>query len=232
MNIYETGEYLRRFPTAGANDAAWKADQIAGLISNQDISFKTVVEVGCGSGQILAALEQRLPDTEFFGCDIAPRSEELWNELRESGSQVQFFVGDFLKSDERYDLLLLIDVFEHIPDYMGFLGAIKGRAKHHIFHIPLELSAQGVLRDVPMKTRESVGHLHYFSRTTALATLADCGYLIKDFVLTNSAFDRPKTRKAKALNFIRWPMYKLLPEFTVRLLGGWSMLVLAQEETA
>lgn len=199
------------------------------MISKNDVAFETVVEVGCGSGQILAELEPRFRDASYFGYDISPSLEGLWNEVRQGESQVQFFSGDFLESTDRYDLLLLIDVFEHVPDYMGFLTAVRSRAKYHVFHIPLELSAQGLLRDVPMKARESVGHLHYFSRTTALATLVDCGYVIRDFVLTNAAIDRGQTRRAKALNIVRRPMYKLMPELTVRLLGGWSLLVLTQD---
>jgi SAM-dependent methyltransferase len=227
-DIYTTGEYHQRHPTGGAEDAVWKAGHIAALLKDHDLPFDTAVEVGCGSGQILACLEKAFSSAHFCGYDISPGVLPLWEELRGGGASIEFRQEDFLKTQDSFDLLLLIDVFEHIPDYMGFLQAVQPRAKFHVFHIPLELSAQGIIRDVPMRARKDVGHLHYFSRTTALATLKDCGYDVIDVRYTNASLDRAKTRKAKALNFIRRPAHRLVPELTVRLLGGWSLLVLAR----
>jgi SAM-dependent methyltransferase len=226
MNIYTSGEYHRRHPSGGTEDAQWKAGQIERMIRRRGLRFQSAAEVGCGSGEILANLSIAFPKATFLGCDIAPSLRALWSE-REN-ARVRFHCGDFFEGNDTFDLLLMIDVFEHVPDYMGFLTAARERARHHIFHIPLELSAQGILRDVPMRAREDVGHLHYFSRTTALATLADCGYAVLESVYTNAAIDRAKTRRAKALNVVRKPMYRLFPELTVRLLGGWSLLVLAE----
>lgn len=136
-----------------------------------------------------------------------------------------------LPPDERpaFDLLLCIDVFEHVPDYIGFLRALRPKADRTIFHVPLDLSVQSVLRSSPiMNTRKQFGHLHYFTRDTALATLQDCGYDVIDSFYT--AVGAERGRGVKSL-IAKWPR-KILAAFSqnlaARLLGGHSLLVLAK----
>ena len=47
-----------------------------------------------------------------------------------------------------YDLILCIDVFEHVEDYIGFLKTLKNKSKYHIFNIPLDMCALKVLEKV------------------------------------------------------------------------------------
>lgn len=70
----------------------------------------------------------------------------------------------------------MMDVFEHVDDYLGFLKLCKNKTKNTIFHIPLDISAQGILRNKLIAARKSVSHLHYFMKETAIATLIDSGY--------------------------------------------------------
>jgi hypothetical protein len=73
-----------------------------------------------------------------------------------------------------FDIVMAIDVFEHVEDYFGFLRKLRGKAEYKIFHIPLELSVQSVLRSsIIIEGRKSVGHIHYFTKETALETLKD-----------------------------------------------------------
>lgn len=225
MNIYGTGEYLKNNSTWHTEDSPWKASNIEAILKANAIRFDTVVEVGCGAGQILAELHTKFPQTSFFGYDISKDVQRFWFNLP-SGISVK--CDNFLEQKAAYDVLLLIDVFEHVSDYLGFLKKLLPRAQYHVFHVPLELSAQGILRDIPLKTRKEVGHLHYFTKSTALATLIDCGYEIIDYRYTNAAIDRPSSRKARILNLVRKPLFNLAPDLTVRLLGGWSLIVLAK----
>jgi hypothetical protein len=77
--------------------------------------------------------------------------------------------------------LAAIDVFEHVPDYLGFLRQLRAKAGPKIFHIPLELWAMSAVsrRWLP-ESRQSARHLHYFNRDTSLAALRDTGYEIVD----------------------------------------------------
>ena len=112
---------------------------------------------------------------------------------------------------------------------MGFVRALKPKATWKVFHIPLDLSAWGVVRLSMMSSRKIVGHLHYFVQETALATLTDCGYEIVDSFYTKALDDFPaKTLRAKVMRLPRKILFKIAPNFAVRLMGGYSYMVLAR----
>lgn len=226
-SIYQSGEYVEKNPTYHVEDSAWKARQILRMMSSHQLSPRTICEIGCGAGEILRQLQAQLPETtELDGYEISPQGFALCQER--ANERLRFHCADLLSSDAGpFDLLLCIDVFEHVEDYLGFLRRLRPRAARHIFHIPLDISAQGVLRAGPlMLEREEVGHLHYFMKETALATLRDTGYEIVDWFYTPGALANPRSLKAR---LARWPR-KLCSlvnqDLTVRLLGGYSLLVL------
>ena len=74
-SIYSDGEYLKNNESWHTEDSVWKAQQIAGIIDRNDISFHSMLEVGCGAGAILNALAFRYDDEKnsFEGYDISPR---------------------------------------------------------------------------------------------------------------------------------------------------------------
>jgi len=89
------------------------------------------------------------------------------------------------------------------------LRKLKEKAEYKIFHIPLDLSVQTVFRASPIvKVRASVGHIHYFTKETALETLKDTGYQIIDYVYTGGSLELPNRGwKANLLKVPRsWPM--------------------------
>lgn len=102
--------------------------------------------------------------------------------------------------------------------------------RYKIFHIPLDLSVQSVLRAWPIeKLRANVGHLHYFFKDTAIATLKDCGYSVIDYKYTASRLELPN--QAFSSTLMRLPrklLFSINPDLAVRLLGGYSLLVLAE----
>src|SRR5512132_852749 len=100
-----------------------------------------------------------------------------------------------------------------------------------IFHIPLELSAQQVMRDIQLHTRATYGHIHYFSKGTALATLTDTGFHIVDWFYTNAHGQYVTTHsnyRMKVTNVARNVLFSFSPNFTVKLLGGYELMVLAE----
>ncbi len=125
---------------------------------------------------------------------------------------------------------MAIDVFEHIEDYFGFLRKLKNKAVYKIFHIPLDLSVQSVFRSSRlMNARSSVGHIHYFTKETALATLKDTGYEVVDYFYTNSSLELPNLSwKANLMKLPRKLLFQLDSDLAARVLGGFSLLVLAK----
>jgi hypothetical protein len=93
-----------------------------------------------------------------------------------------------------FDLVLALDVFEDVPDDLGFLAELHTRRARFVFHVPLDPSVRSVLRATPLaEQRRNVGHLHFFTDETALAALETASYRILDARLSDPSLDRPRT---------------------------------------
>lgn len=228
-NIYQTGAYVEKNPTYHVEDSAWKASQILKMVESNRLSPKTVCEVGCGAGEVLRQLQLRMaPEVQFCGYEISPQGFALCQDR--GNDNLRFHCEDLLAANTPvFDLLLCIDVFEHVPDYLSFLENVRGKARYKIFHIPLDMSAQWVLRGRPiLRERDQAGHLHYFMKDTALATLRDTGYTVLDTAYTAGAIDHPRSIKAKLASWPRRLLARVNQDFAVRVMGGYSLLVLAE----
>jgi predicted RNA methylase len=226
-NIYESGEYLEKNSTWHVEDSLWKAHQIHSILSKNKIESKTICEVGCGAGEILKQLSCKLLSVDFCGYELSPQAYELCK-TRET-KKVQYKNINIFDDNIFFDTLLCIDVFEHVENYIGFIKALKKKADYKIFHIPLDISVLSVLRDAQITARHNVGHLHYFTQATALATLTDAGYKIIDSAFTTSFKDLPsKSVKSKIAKIPRKILYAISPKLMVKLLGGCSLIVLAK----
>jgi hypothetical protein len=229
QNIYESGEYLEHNPDWHAGDSETKAKWIADILDRNRVTPGHIVEIGTGSGEILVNLKKIYPEAQIDGYDISPQAFAI--AAAKSNDGLNFYHADYFDVDgQTPDLLMAIDVFEHVDDYMGFLRAMKPRAPLKLFHIPLDLSVQGVLRGKPiLQARQSIGHLHYFFKDSALAVLADSGYEIVDWNYTHGAETLPnralRTRIAKAPRRL---LRRINEDLGVRLMGGASMMVLAR----
>lgn len=226
-NIYQDGSYLARNQSWHVEDSPWKAAQVAQILARNKIQPRTVAEVGCGAGEILRQLSITLPQSTFYGFELSPQAFELCQQR--VSDRVRFYLADVTLSEQSFDVALCIDVFEHVDDYLGFLRSFRRVATDKVFHIPLDIYVLSVLRKTMMATRKYVGHLHYFTKATALATLQDTGYQIIDHYYTKSFAAAPSnSTEARLLRLPRRLLSAIAPEVTQTWLGGHSLLVLAR----
>jgi len=130
---YTDGEYLLANPTWHEEDSPWKAKQIMAMAHRNDLQPRSICEVGCGAGGILEALHTLMPENiSFVGYDISPQACAKAKE--KEIERLTFHERDLLEDDDFYDLLLIIDVLEHIEDYFGFLRQIRPRSDYKIFN--------------------------------------------------------------------------------------------------
>ena len=228
--IYRNGSYLKNNPTWHAEDAPWKTKQIIKMLERNALSPKTICEVGCGAGEILAELQRKMDkECAFWGYEISPQAFEICR--KKENDKLHFKLADILKEKEGvFDLLLLIDVLEHMEDYFNFLREIKSKSVYKILHIPLDVSVQALLRGKRiLKGQKSVGHIHYFTKETAIAALKDTGYEVLDHFYTGSLIELPvKSWKSYLAKMPRKILFAINKDFAVRLMGGWSLMVLAK----
>ena len=233
---YESGDYLEQNTGWHVEDSAWKARHIGEMIDRLGVPHGRLCDIGCGAGEVVTQLSTRYPEAEFTGFESSPQAYRL--AASRSSEKRKFSMANGL-SESGFDIALAVDVFEHVDDYFGFLRAMKQVAALKIFHIPLDMSALGVALNNPMWSRRHVGHLHYFSRETALATLEDCGYEVLEWKFTHSyllELKNPiaggrtlrKLSKLVGLGLPRLLLGSIAPSFASRTLGGLSLLVAAR----
>ncbi len=229
QTIYETEQYADRNPNWHEEDSAWKAKHIEQIVTKNNIDFETICEVGCGTGEILLNLAEVFPQAGLSGYEISPHAYR--RAKSKETNRVRFHLANLSEEEElHFDILVIADVIEHVEDYISFLKSLKDRARYKVLHIPLDLSVQSVLRAWPiMGLRDSVGHLHYFFKDSALATLKDCGYTVIDYKYTASRLELPNQAfSSRLMRLPRRLCYSVNPDFTVRVLGGYSLMVLAE----
>lgn len=228
--MYTQGDYLKKNPRWHVDDSAWKAKQILKIIERNNLHPASICEIGCGAGEILNQLYLHLPtNVSFTGYEISPQAFELCQKRKRD--RMHFLLKDIFQDDKAFfDIILVIDVLEHIEDYLGFLKNIRGKGQYKIFHIPLDISVQTVLRVFPiLKERQERGHLHYFIKETALAMLKDSDYEILDYFYTAPSVDLPAKSPLSLLTKLpRKIMFAINKDMAVRILGRYELMVLAK----
>lgn len=227
----ENSNYLHDNPTWHVEDSPWKATQVLKMIERNKLQPHSIVEIGCGAGEILNQLQHRILDKtiEFSGYEIAPDAFKL-AQTREK-ERLHFYQEDLLQNNNTYDLLLMMDVFEHVNDYLGFIKKCKNKAGYKLYHIPLDISLWSVLTNYPISARKRIGHLHYFMKDTALATLQDAGEEVVDWFYTPGVmelYNKNMNFSGRIINAFRRFFYWLKPDFAVKAFGGFSILVLTK----
>lgn len=226
---YVDGTYESQNPGWHDSDARWKAEQVTALLERNGLEPSSFCDVGCGTGGVLRALSEVYgPQVRFAGFDVSDLVIEKARSL--ASSDIEFDLWGSTHERDAFDIALVLDVVEHVPDYLGFLAELKGISDSYVFHLPLDMNAQGVARRKPiLEARKSVGHLHYFSKETALASLSYAGFEPTDWMYTASWRTVPDpTLGRRIFNRVRSGLFRKWPDKTVNALGGYSLLVLAR----
>mgnify|MGYP001259823095 CR=1 FL=1 len=233
----EHKEYLKKNPTYHIEDTDFKWNNFKNIITKSKINyseFNLIAEVGCGSGQILSHAKKSdlFKGANFIGYDTSPEAINIAKNLDKT---IKYKNEDLTKIDleKKFDLLIVSDVFEHIPNYHKFLREIRKKSKYQIFNIPLEISFTSLIRtkNIFETSYNEVGHLHFFSDKTAKLTLEKNGYKILSFSFSkNRLFELKKKFTLK-----KFLIY--LPQFCLELInnrlasnifGGYSLVVITE----
>jgi SAM-dependent methyltransferase len=227
---YIDGDYLAQNPGWSLEDAEWKAGMITSLLKQNNVQFTSAAEVGCGAGGVVYCLQQQYPGVPFSGYDISPQAIALAQQFKQEN--LHFYNEDFLqKETAQEDLVLVIDVVEHVPDFFEFLTKLKKKGRQFVFHIPLDMSCRTLLKPhVLLQQRRAVGHIHYFTKEHIWWALQDCGYTIKQWQYTRPRIDidKPDGFKIAVKKILRNMSFGISKNSSVKLWGGYSVLILAE----
>jgi len=226
---YTSGEHLAKAPGWHVEESPWKVKHIMQMLKRHHLEPDTVCDVGCGVGEVLRLLQVRMGEAcTFWGYDISPQAFAMCRE--KANERLHFKLADIRQEqDAFFDLILVLDVVEHLEDYFSFLRDLKPKSRYKLFNIPLEVSVQTVLRGKTLiRNRDLHGHLHYFTKETALRSLEDAGYEVLDCSYAPE-FEMPATLlQTNLMKLPRRLFFALQTDWAVRIFGGSKFLVLAK----
>ena len=226
---YLNGDYAEKNPDWDSADAIWKASKVKQILASYGSQPSSLVEIGCGSGAVLAALRDHYPKAKLAGYDISPDAQRFWNTYKALG--IHFELADYLTLDEDIaDVVLILDVLEHLGNPWSFLAQLRDRVNLVVVHFPLDLSVLSVIREKPLlHVRDKVGHLHYFTRNLALALMEDSGFEVLEASYTGAGFNGPTASlKTRIAGWVRGILSMINRDLSARILGGETLMVIAR----
>lgn len=166
-----------------------------------------ILEVGAASGATLKWLKSIFPNAVTTGV-------ELNGQMRSALSQnvdraIIGNIDDNMSSLETYDLILLLDVLEHLDDPLGVLRRLCAKLTDHgtvivslpnVAHLsvslPLLLRREFEYQDAGILDRT---HKRFFTETSAVALLNDAGLSVSKGVMMG--MQGPKSKFINMISF-------------------------------
>lgn len=103
---------------------ACKLERLFGPRFLRGLRGRTVIDFGCGDGVQAVAIAEMIPDCRVIGLDIQPRLlEQARTHAARRGVSDRCRFGS--TTDERADVIISIDAFEHFDDPAGILTAMS-----------------------------------------------------------------------------------------------------------
>ncbi|MDA2914313.1 class I SAM-dependent methyltransferase [Acidobacteriia bacterium AH_259_A11_L15] len=165
----------------------------------------SVLDVGCGDGRFLQTLQQRHPSVRALGQELPGPLASLWQ-----AKGVRVYTGALENIVERFSVIVLLDVVEHVPDpnrsFVHCRSLLKERG-HVYIHTPrlcfwdgLFLAATRIpgarwLSRAWLRTRISIFHLQLWTDTALTLSLQKAGLEL--------VYLRPQTE-------LSWPLERYL----------------------
>lgn len=151
------------------------AESIREILDRNKIIPEDVAQLGCGSGALLITLEKLLVEADRL---TGYESHRLASDASKPfmTDRLRFLHRDFTRLGDHawYDLLLVINVLEHLDNYDEFLDRIRVKGRNTLFLIPL------VPRFGKISTSPKNPPKHFFEESFILQTIEDAGYGIQD----------------------------------------------------
>lgn len=239
INPYTSGEYAKKNPLYHIEDTFFKWNNFFKIlkISKIDLNkINSIVDVGCGSGGILTEAKKSnffSENCKYSGHDINPDAIKL---AKEKDKKINFFNEDYINTkNSQADLIIAADVFEHIENPYDFLKRLRKKGNFFLFNIPLEINLLSMIRrkNIFKNSYNQVGHLHFYTKKTAVLLLESCGYKVVKYIYADIRLKEVKEKKELKKFAIFLPQYLLgliSKNLASSIFGGYSLVVLAKKQ--
>jgi SAM-dependent methyltransferase len=135
------------------------------------LKVRSVLDVGCGSGDNLAALARALPHLELCGADLSPEALALAARCA-PGVRLRELDVQRDKLDEHFDLVMAVYLIEHLADDVAALRNMAAMANRWV----LVTTVRGRMR----RSEAAIGHLRNYSDGELRRKAASAGLEVLD----------------------------------------------------
>lgn len=160
----------------------------------------SVMDIGCGDGFFLGYIRQYL-QVERYGVDVSPVALERAKEQATQVFQADF--SDYQPADVRVDVMVCLDVLEHLFQPQILLKRLHQHSSQLIISVPnfssLPARLQVLFGRVPENNRPKKGHVFWFTYGQLNTVLASSGWNICE-----GAFNAPWSTKPFIGPIMRW----------------------------
>lgn len=176
--IIQTGKdndmKLHRFKNT--HDELPRVRRVLGFL--RGVPFESLLDVGSGRGVFLWACMNAFPLAQINAIDLLPQWGEVYDTVHAGGlTRLSGHVGDIADADfpdKSFDVVTLLEVLEHIPDYATAVQAAVRLAKRHI------------VVSVPSKPDNNPAHIHLLTRDILNETFLQAGVKRLHFASLNT----------------------------------------------
>lgn len=248
--LYSTDGYISKNPSLHEEDSPWKIDKIIPLVdemfnlghmNKKEISL---LDVGGGVGLILKEVSSYIERTygvhvNKYALDLSPGMLKIQVKNNPDAKALNEDIRETSLSNKEIDLVLMIDVLEHVPNPIKALEELKRISKIAIFKVPLESNVLSNTIDIIThgKSREnaieSVGHINIYNFNSLKHQIENNGSRILnsyftnvfDYVLASNHYAPKMSNKGKALNYVASYMFKISPSLCSCLFCDFAMIL-------
>ena len=166
-----------------------KAENIINICKG--VKFKSVLEIGCGTGIILKILSEKRFADRYYAIDISESAIEYVRNQKIKGL-IEVKKNNALEicyDDGNFDLAILSHILEHLEDPKKALSEAQRVANYIVVEVPLEDNVTRKLKtlffrfikfDKNYTLKNEVGHVYFFNRNNAINLVKSCGLQLED----------------------------------------------------
>lgn len=182
--------YKKSYTNMEASSLQWrelngriKAQNIMSVLTSSQI--KTVLDIGSGTGAVLANLAQQGFASDYYSIDIVEESPNFVRQRSDIPGLIEARTFDGVTipyQDQQFDLAILSHVIEHVDEPAPLLREAVRVARQVVIEVPLEANLQIFIKVKVFGSdyREEVGHLQWFSTRSFRYLLEEtCGFEVQ-----------------------------------------------------
>src|SRR3989344_1869663 len=159
----------------------WKVGKILTVLNqNKSIKVNSLLDFGCGPGNILSFLDKKMNLKRVYGFDI---SKSMIKIARKNFPKAKYIISkDLADFSNKVDLVIFIDVLEHVPEPIKILKQASKISKYQFVKIPLENTLlRNMAKFIGLNKVSSEGHINFWHKDEFLDLLDESGFKVIDF---------------------------------------------------